>query len=45
MMILNPLKKVQKIMRKSYQQKSDMKMELLTFIAVFKSFRPLTFIG
>ncbi len=39
------LKIFKKLMGKSDQQKSDRKMEPLTFITVCKGFRPITFLG
>ncbi len=46
MLISNPLKKLQQIScGKSYQRKSDRKMEFLTFITECKNFRPATFLG
>ncbi len=45
MLISNP-EKLQKIScEKSYQIKSDSKMEFLTFITACKGFRPITFFG
>ncbi len=43
MLVLNLFKKLQKdSCEKSYQRTSDRKMEFLTFITVFTSFRPIT---
>ncbi len=46
MQILNLLKKLPKFScAKNFQRKSDRKIEVLTFIIVYKSFCPLTFWG
>jgi hypothetical protein len=46
MLISNPLEKLQKIScEKSYQIKSDRKMEFLIFITACKGFRLITFFG